>query len=128
MAYSYYQTIGCIQMTIDLTSALSRPDAAGVSGQWFQPRLIPRLRVALRFRRDSLKAEKAYVQWVRRYIYFHGKRHPQDMGAVEVTAFLNHLANAGQVAAAALNRALAASMPRTEWPLWRTFAERCFAV
>lgn len=95
-------------MTIDLTSALSRPDAASVSGQLFQPRLIPRLREALRFRRYSLKTEKAYVQWVRRYIYFHGKRHPQDMGAVEVTAFLNHLANARQVAAATQNQALAA--------------------
>ena len=95
-------------MTIDLTSELARPDAAGVSGQLFQPRLIPRLREALRVRRYSLKTEKAYVQWVRRYIYFHGKRHPQDMGAVEVTAFLNHLANARHVAAATQNQALAA--------------------
>ena len=94
-------------MTIDLTFELSRPDAAGVSCQLFQPRLIPRLRAALRLRRYSLRTEKAYVQWVRRYILFHGKRHPQDMGAVEVTAFLNHLANARHVAAATQNQALA---------------------
>jgi len=95
-------------MTIDLTSALSRPDAIGASGQMFQPRLIPRTREELRIRRYSLKTEKAYVQWIRRYIHFHGKRHPQDMGAVEVTAFLKHLANARQVAAATQNQALAA--------------------
>lgn len=95
-------------MTIDLTFALSRPDALGVSGQLFQPKLIPRLHEALRFRRYSLKTEKAYVQWVRRYILFHGKRHPQEMDAVEVTAFLDHLANTRHVAAATQNQALAA--------------------
>lgn len=47
------------------------------------------------------------MQWVRRFIFFHGKRHPQEMGAVEVTAFLNHLANARHVAAAMQNQALA---------------------
>lgn len=73
-----------------------------------QPRLLTRLSEALRFRRYSFKTENAYVHWARRYIYFLGKRHPKDMGAKEVTAFLNHLANAGQVAAATQNQALSA--------------------
>lgn len=86
-------------MTKNLMCAQRRIVVAGESGQLFQPRLLPRLREALRFRRYSLKTEKACVQWVRRSIHFHGKRHPLDMGAVEVAAFLNHLANARRVAA-----------------------------
>lgn len=81
---------------------------SGTSAPLLQPKLIPRMREALRFRRYSLKTEKAYVHWVKRYIYFHGKRHPREMGADEVTAFLNHLANDRHVAAATQNQALAA--------------------
>lgn len=72
------------------------------------PKLIPRLREALRVRHYSLKTEKSYVHWVKRFIYFHDKRHPQEMGALEVTAFLNHLANDRQVAASTQNQALSA--------------------
>ena len=73
-----------------------------------QSRLIPRLREAMRTRRYSLKTEKAYVHWVRRYIFFHKLRHPKDVGPVEVTAFLNHLANERKVSASTQNQALAA--------------------
>lgn len=73
-----------------------------------QPKLIPRLREALRVRHYSFKTEKAYVHWIKRFIYFHEKRHPQDMGAPEVTAFLNHLANERQVSASTQNQALSA--------------------
>src|SRR5262245_51821324 len=73
-----------------------------------QSRLMPRLREAMRARRYSPKTEKAYVHWVRRYIYFHRMRHPQDMGPAEVTAFLNHLANERRVSASTQNQALAA--------------------
>lgn len=73
-----------------------------------QSRLIPRLREAMRARRYSLKTEKAYVHWVRRYIFFRKLRHPKDMGPVEVTAFLNHLANERRVSASTQNQALAA--------------------
>jgi len=82
--------------------------SAGTTAALLQPKLLTRLREALRFRRYSLKTEKAYVHWAKRYIYFHGKRHPQDMGAKEVTAFLNHLANDGHVAASTQNQALSA--------------------
>ncbi|MDO8311398.1 MAG: integron integrase [Sideroxyarcus sp.] len=73
-----------------------------------QRRLLPTLRDALRLRRYSLKTEKAYLHWVKRFVRFHRMRHPKDMGAKEVTAFLNHLAGERQVAAATQNQALAA--------------------
>ena len=59
-----------------------RPIVAEELGQLFQPKLLPRLRETLRLRRYSLKTEKAHVQRVRRYIHFHGKQHPQQMGAI----------------------------------------------
>ena len=51
-------------------------------------RLLDRVRDAIRLRHYSLRTEDAYVHWVRRFILFHDKRHPQDMGAAEVQAFL----------------------------------------
>ena len=84
------------------------PAGAGTTASLLQPKLIPRVHEALRFRRYSLKTEKAYVHWVLRFIRYDGKRHPQEMGASEVTAFLNHLANNGHVAASTQNQALSA--------------------
>jgi len=62
----------------------------------------------LRVRHYSLRTESIYVDWVRRYILFHGKRHPKDMGAEEVQAFLSNLAVERNVAAATQNQAKAA--------------------
>jgi hypothetical protein len=50
------------------------------------PRLLDRVRAAVRARHNSRRTEKAYVAWIRRYILFHGKRHPTEMGAPELTA------------------------------------------
>ena len=72
-----------------------------------QPKLIPRLRDAIKVRHYSLRTEKSYVYWVRYFIHFHELRHPKDMGPVEVTAFLNHLASQRQVSASTQNQALA---------------------
>jgi len=72
------------------------------------PRLVTRVREAIRLRHYSLRTERAYVHWIRRYILFHGKRHPAAMGAEEITAFVSHLANEGDVAAATQAQALAA--------------------
>ncbi|MGD9787956.1 MAG: integron integrase [Sulfuricellaceae bacterium] len=72
------------------------------------PRLLDRVRERLRFRHYSLRTEQAYVQWIKRYVLFHGKRHPAELGAKEVTAFLSHLAVEGNVASATQNQALAA--------------------
>ncbi|MDE3034206.1 MAG: phage integrase N-terminal SAM-like domain-containing protein [Acidobacteriota bacterium] len=56
------------------------------------PKLLDRMRSELRVRHMSLRTERSYVDWARRFIFFHHKRHPKDMGAQEVTAFLSHLA------------------------------------
>ena len=64
------------------------------------PRLLDRLRGAIRVRHYSIRTESAYVDWARRFILFHGKRHPLSMGAAEVDAFLSHLAVDRQVAPA----------------------------
>jgi integron integrase len=73
-----------------------------------KPRLLERLREAIRARHYSRRTEKAYVAWVRRYILFHGKRHPLEMGSAEVSKFLTSLAVDGQVAASTQNQALSA--------------------
>ncbi|WP_175304622.1 integron integrase [Candidatus Nitrospira nitrificans] len=72
------------------------------------PRLLDRVRAAIRTRHYSRRTEKAYVGWIRRYILFHGKRHPAEMGASEVTRFLSSLAVEGQVAASTQNQAVSA--------------------
>ena len=72
------------------------------------PKLLDQLRDRIRLRYYSIRTEAAYLNWVKRFILFHGKRHPKDMGATEVEAFLTHLAVQGQVAAATQNQALSA--------------------
>ncbi len=73
-----------------------------------KPRLLDRVREALRTRHYSRRTEKAYVAWIRRYILFHRKRHPLDMGAPEITRFLSALAVDLNVAASTPNQALSA--------------------
>lgn len=63
------------------------------------PRLLDQVRELIRIRHYSIRTEQAYVQWISRFILFHGKRHPRDLGADEVTAFLSHLAVKRNVAA-----------------------------
>lgn len=63
------------------------------------PKLLDRVRGAIRTRHYSRRTEEAYVGWIRRYILHHGKKHPAAMGADEVNAFLSHLAVVGQVSA-----------------------------
>lgn len=70
--------------------------------------LLDRLRYALRTRHYSLRTEDAYVRWARRFILFHGKRHPDEMGAEKVVAFLTWLATERQVSASNQNQALSA--------------------
>jgi len=71
-----------------------------------KPRLLDRVREAIRARHYSRRTEKAYVHWIKRYIFFHGKRHPAEMGAHEVGAFLTSLAVHDKVAASTQNQAL----------------------
>jgi integron integrase len=72
------------------------------------PRLLDRLRLALRLRHYSPRTEEAYTAWVRRFILFHGKRHPVDLGAREIAAFLTDLAVRHRVSPATQNQARAA--------------------
>jgi integrase len=72
------------------------------------PRFLDRVRQALQTRHYSRRTEKAYVGWIRRYILFHGKRHPTQLGAPEVTQFLTALAVDRHVAASTQNQALGA--------------------
>jgi integron integrase len=69
-------------------------------------KLLDQARDAIRLRHLSLRTEAAYLGWIRRFILFHHKRHPKDMGAEEVQAFLSHLAIHAQVAASTQNVAL----------------------
>lgn len=73
-----------------------------------KPRLLDQVRDRIRLKHYSYRTEKQYVGWIRRYILFHGKRHPSDLGGPEVEAFLSHLATDRNVAAATQNQALAA--------------------
>jgi integron integrase len=73
-----------------------------------QPRLLDRVRQAIRARHYSRRTEKAYVAWTRRYILFQGKRHPSDMGAAEMTQYLSSLATQDHVSASTQNQALSA--------------------
>lgn len=72
------------------------------------PKLLDQVREVMRFRHYSLRTEEAYTGWIRRFILFHGKRHPASLGTEEVRAFLTDLALKGKVAAPTQNQALSA--------------------
>lgn len=71
-------------------------------------RLLDQLRERIRYDHYSLKTEKSYVHWVRRFVHFHGLRHPRELGGPEVEAFLSHLASARQVSPSTHHQALCA--------------------
>ena len=76
-----------------------------------QPKLLDRVRDKIRLKHYSIRTEQAYVDWIRRFILFHHKRHPAEMGASEVEAFLTHLAIKSKVAASTRNPDRAAEKP-----------------
>lgn len=73
-----------------------------------QPRLLDRVRDAIRLRHYSLRTEQSYIGWIKRYIYFHDKKHPDSMGEPEITSFLSYLASQRNVSASTQNQALSA--------------------
>lgn len=87
---------------------LSPPDAPTDAEAPPPPRLLDQVRARIRYRHYSPRTERAYVDWARRFVLFHDKRHPLEMGAKEVEAFLSHLANDRGVAASSHQQALAA--------------------
>jgi integron integrase len=82
-------------------------------------KLLDELRSFMRTRRYSLRTEQAYLDWIRRFIIFQGKRHPRDMGENEIVEFLSHLATERNVSASTQNQALSALLF-----LYRQFLER----
>lgn len=73
-----------------------------------QPRLLDQVREALRVRHYSLRTEESYTHWIKRFILFHNKRHPKDMGKPEVESFLSFLTTHKNVASSTQNQALSA--------------------
>ena len=71
-----------------------------------QPKLLERVRDRMRVKHYAYRTEQTYVHWIKRFIFFHDKRHPQDMGATQVEAFLSHLATARDVSASTQNQAM----------------------
>ncbi|MHB1230242.1 MAG: integron integrase [Halothiobacillus sp.] len=72
------------------------------------PKLLDQVRDLMRVKHYSIRTETLYLQWIKRFILFHDKKHPRDMGAPEVEAFLTHLAVVGHVSASTQNQALSA--------------------
>src|SRR5438552_16744246 len=72
------------------------------------PKLLDQVRETIRRKHYSLRTEATYIDWIKRYIFFHQKRHPAEMGAPEMEQFLNYLAVKRQVAASTQNQALSA--------------------
>jgi integron integrase len=87
-------------------------------------KLLDQVRDAIRLRHLSLRTEEAYLGWIRRFILFHHKRHPNDMGAEEVQVFLSHLAVHAQVAASTQNVALNALLFLYRYVLHQPWPER----
>ena len=81
---------------------LSNPTVAS------SPKLLDRARCHLRVKRYSIRTEQAYVDWIRRYILFHRKRHPNEMGEREISEFLSHLGVEKNVSASTQNQAFSA--------------------
>jgi integron integrase len=73
-----------------------------------KPKLLDLVRDAIRLRHYSIRTEQVYINWIKRFILFHHKRHPTEMAEAEVRQFLSHLARAGNVAASTQNQALSA--------------------
>jgi integron integrase len=73
-----------------------------------KPKLLDQVRDVIRRKHFSIRTEQSYVDWIRRFILFHNKRHPREMAEAEVTEFLTHLARDGRVAASTQNQALSA--------------------
>ena len=70
-----------------------------------KPKLLEQVRQTIRTRHYSDKTEKAYVHWIKRYIFFHNKRHPMEMAEPEIGRFLSSLATEGHVSASTQNQA-----------------------
>ena len=103
-----HRTMESVVVAVSPSAVVRERPAAPGTGTSAQPRLLDRVRAAIRVRHYSRRTEKAYVGWIRRFILFHGKRHPDGMAADEITRFLSYLAVERNVSASTQNQALSA--------------------
>ena len=75
------------------------------------PKLLDQVCDKLRVKHYSIRTEQTYLDWIKRFIFFHDKRHPKILGAADVEAFLTHLAVAGRVVASTQNQAKSVLLP-----------------
>jgi integron integrase len=87
---------------------MATPNLSDKSPTTKSPKLLDQVRDKLRVKHYAIRTETTYVDWIKRYIYFHDKTHPKDLGAQDVEAFLTHLAVAGRVSASTQNQAKSA--------------------
>ena len=99
---------GTLVYPVETGNASTRTVRESVPPVLPKPRLLDRVREALRVRHYSRRTEEVYVAWIRRYIFFHGKRHPAELSGPDVTRFLNALVVERRVAASTQNQALSA--------------------
>ena len=87
------------------------------------PKLLDQVRLAIRARHYSKRTEESYVHWIKRFIFFHNKRHPAEMGEPEINAYLSHLALKEHVSSSTQNQALAALLFLYRYVLGRELGE-----
>ena len=102
------RAVGTLVYPVEAGNARTRTVRESVPPVLPKPRLLDRVREALRVRHYSRRTEEAYVAWIRRYIFFHGERHPAELSGPDVTRFLSALAVERHVAASTQNQALSA--------------------
>src|SRR6266498_578718 len=90
----------------DRTAASSAALTASALASAAKPRLLDQIRQAIRTRHYSPRTEETYVHWIKRFIFFHSKRHPAEMAETEIAQFLSNLAAESRVSASTQNQAL----------------------
>ena len=88
-----------------------------------RPKLLDQVRLSIRARHYSKRTEESYVHWIKRFIFFHGKRHPAEMGEPEINAYLTHLALKDHVSSSTQNQALSALLFLYRYVLGREVGE-----
>jgi len=99
------ETAKIYRLNRERPSAIPAAPTANASSSPQKPKLLDQVRQAIRTRHYSDRTEKAYVHWIKRFIFFHNKRHPVEMGEAEIARFLSSLATEGHVSASTQNQA-----------------------
>ncbi len=103
------------RLPLDLTPRTPAGSPVRVAAGEMARGALDQVRSAIRVKHYGLRTEKSYVNWIRRFILFHGKRHPRELGGPEISTFLNHLAVAEGVASSTQNQALNALVFLYPW-------------